>query len=78
MIKDALSDEVCPMRSLGFPCYHNGNIHDRIMETFKEPEVFDPLNLKVDRRTASFAVMVGVIIVALTLGDSVTKNGFLC
>lgn len=78
IIKGALSEEICPMRHLGFPCIHPGNIHERILETFTQPEVFDPLELKLETKTAAFAVMVGVVIMALTLGDSVTQNGIIC
>lgn len=71
-IKDALSMDVCPLRNLGFVCTHDNQFHDLIMETFTEPELFDPLRLKPDSRTVSFAVMVGVIVLSLALGESFT------
>lgn len=45
------------------------------MEAFTEPEVFDPLKLKPENRTMALAVMVGVIILTLALGESVTEKG---
>lgn len=63
------------MRPLGFPCPHPGQIHDRVVEAFTEPEMFDPLDLKPSNKTLALAFMVGVVITALTLDDSVTQNG---
>lgn len=30
----------CQMRSLGFPCIHPNQIHEKVMDTFTKPEVF--------------------------------------
>lgn len=77
MIRDPLNLGVCPLRFLGFPCPHIQHYHDQVMEVFSEPESFDPLQIQPDRKTLSLAVMIGVIILALALGDSVTPEGTL-
>lgn len=67
----------CPMRNLGFPCIYADQIHDRAVEVFTEPELFDPLKLKPDNRTIAPANMIGAIVLVLALGDSVTSDGII-
>lgn len=50
-------------------------MHDKVIEVFTQPETFDPLNLKPGKRTVALAVMVGMIILSLTLGESATPQG---
>nr|KUM45416.1 hypothetical protein ABT39_MTgene2683 [Picea glauca] len=59
IIKEALDEEICPIRHLEF------FIHNSIMEICKEPKIFDPLGIKIGTKQASFAVMIGAIIAAL-------------
>lgn len=42
---------------------------------FEKAEVFDPLQLKSENRTVALAVMVGVIVISLALGESITEQG---
>ncbi|XXG90706.1 hypothetical protein AAC387_Pa12g2407 [Persea americana] len=67
----------CPMRNLGFPCIHPNQIHDEVLDTFTKPEVFDPLQLKPENRTAALAVMVGLIVLSVALGESITEQGIM-
>lgn len=67
----------CPMRNLGFPCIHPNQIHDQVLDTFTKPEVFDPLQLKPENRTVALAVMVGVIVLSVALGESITEQGIM-
>lgn len=62
-------------RHIGFPCLHTEQVHDKVIEVFTQPETFDPLNLKPGKRTVALAVMVGMIILSLTLGESATPQG---
>lgn len=64
-----------PIRKIGFPCFHSGGIHDRVMETLSEPQTFDPCHLTPNTRTLALATMVGAVIIARTLGESVTLEG---
>ena len=76
LIKEA-TGETCALRQLGFYCPHASHIHDRVMEAFTEPEVYDPLGLKSSARTVGLAVLIGVMVVSFALGDSVTEAGTL-
>lgn len=62
---------------LGFPCVHSGGIHDRVMEHFVEPEVFDPLGVCPSNRAITLAVGVSAIVLALMLTESVTPEGII-
>ena len=42
---------------------HPEQLHDRVFE------VFDPLQLQSEKRTVALAVMVGVIVISLALGE---------
>lgn len=60
---------------LGYPtCLHQGDVHKLVLDAFKEPEVFYPFSLKPDNRRMAPAVMVGVIVLSLTLGESITEQ----
>ena len=52
-------------------------IHEKVMDTFTKPEVFDPLQLKPENRTVALAVMVGVIVLSVALGESITEQGIM-
>lgn len=75
-LKEATGPE-CGFRQSGFQCPHTNHIHDKVMEAFTEPKVFDPLGLKPSTRTVGLAVMLGVIVLSLALGESVTETGTL-
>lgn len=49
LIKEATGTE-CALRQLGFACPHASQVHDRVMEAFTEPNVYDPLGLKPSTR----------------------------
>lgn len=58
-------------------CPHAGCVHDRVLNSLIDPVPIDPLELKPSPGMKALATAIGVIVIVMALGESVTPDGIL-